>query len=363
MSDFDSILTNLHKYNSPTTLIDKDTLNPIVITSRRSFEVPSDYNTILGYTGDVNSQIVTFQLPKLHEAHSLYDCQFKKIKWQNLKSGTEGVSDLITQKEDTDTWTAIWEVPPELMTMAGEIEIAVSIYDEKDGFIAFSWNTPAFRGFSVGASANQVADVWSEGNKNLPAANEILVVNTENRRIEAPVNWNPIICSYGDIGLSKVFFEINQYIRGLDLTDEQVEIYIGVAFANNTVENFPINKNNIQKMFVSTSNVKANKILITWDVPAVITNNAQGYSGDFTISLKIQIADGEVITKRWTTAKFNKLTIGPSALQDDIIALITRDEEILERAVTEVAAEITNEIVDEKIDDYFDNTYFITEDN
>ena len=206
MSNFDDIINQLH---SSAAIEDAQAQTPIVVTSRRTFEVPQDYDLVLGYAGDVNSQVVTFQLPKLHEGHSLYNCDFKKIKWQNLKSGTEGVSDLTPQREDTDTWTATWEVPPELMTMAGEIEIAVSIYDEKDGFIAFSWNTPAFRGFSVGASANQVADVWSEGSKNLPAANEILIVNTENRRIEAPVNWNPIICSYGDIGLSKVFFEIN----------------------------------------------------------------------------------------------------------------------------------------------------------
>ena len=345
MANFDEILNGLHTASA---LTDAQIEAPIVITARRTFEVQPDYDLILGYVGDVNSQLVTFQLPKTHEGHDLSKCAFKKIKWQNLASGTEGVSELTVQTEQTESWTASWAVPPEVMTMSGQVEIAISIYDEKDGLIAFSWNTPAFREFSVGKTANQIADVFQENN--LPANSEILIVNSETRKIETPINWNPIIASFGDIGLSKVFFEMNQYVRGLDLLDKDTKIYAGVAFISDTVEDFEIK--DVRPLFMSETNKKANKVLITWDVPDAITNNNQGYVGTFVISLKAQVndADGN-ITKRWSTAQFDKLTIGPSVLLNDVTELVARDEEIVGR------------VVDGKIDEYIDNTYLVFDNN
>lgn len=352
MANFDEILSNLHQSAE---LTDTQAAQPIVITSRRVFEIPPDYDLVLGYAGDVNSQLVTFQIPKTHEGHDLAKCHFKKIKWANLTSGTEGVSNLTIKTENTDSWLATWAVPPEMMTVAGNVEIAISIYDEQNDTIAFSWNTPSYRGFSIGASANSIADIYEINS--LPARNEILFVNAETRKIESPVNWNPIICSYGDIGLSKIFFEINQYIRGLNLKDERTEIYVGVQFINDTVEDFRVT--DVRKLFDSESNKKANKVLITWDVPEVITNNEFGYAGNFVISLKIQTKEEDVVTRRWSTSQFEKLTIGPSALQNDVVALASRDEQIVERVVEETVGEA----VDNKMDEYIDNTYFVTDDN
>ena len=352
MANFDEILTNLHQ---SAMLVDTQAAQPIVITSRRAFEIPSDYDLVLGYAGDVNSQLVTFQFPKTHEGHDLAKCHFKKIKWANLTSGTEGVSNLTVKTENTDSWLATWAVPPEMMTVAGNIEIAISIYDEQNDIVAFSWNTPSYRGFSIGASANSIADVYQINS--LPAQNEILIVNTETRKINSPVNWNPIICSYGDIGLSKIFFEINQYIRGLNLKDDRTEIYVGVQFINDTVEDFRVT--DVRTLFDSESNKKANKVLITWDVPEAITNNEFGYAGNFVISLKIQTKEEDVVTKRWSTSQFEKLTIGPSALQNDLVALVARDEEIVQRVVDNVV----DEVIDDKIDDYMDSNYFVIDGN
>jgi hypothetical protein len=132
MANFDDILNTLH---TNATLSDDEmknttNLHPIVVTSRRAFEIPNDYNLVLGCAGDVNSQIVTFRLPKYHEGHDLSQCDKRKIKWKNLASGAEGDSDL-TKKTTTaaETWDVTWEVPPALMTVAGNIEIAITIYD------------------------------------------------------------------------------------------------------------------------------------------------------------------------------------------------------------------------------------------
>lgn len=360
MANFDDILNDLHQASG---LSDAEFEQPITITSRRTFEVPQGYDLTLGYAGDVNSQIVTFQFPRTHEGHDLHSCNFKTVKWKNLKSGTEGVSLLNINTTELESWTAQWEVPPESMTTAGQLEIAISIYDEKNGVVAFSWNTPSFKQFVIGETTTQIANVFQDNG--MPAKNEILIVNADSREIEVSLDWNPIICSFGDIGTSQVYFEINQYLRGLNLLDENVRVYVGVAFISDTVEDFRVT--NIKPIFLSNTNKESNRVLVTWDVPDVITNNQHGYIGTFAISLKAQIEENGVITKRWSTAQFNKLTIGPSVLLNDVIALVARDEEIVERAVEGVVDEVIDEkidgVIDEKIDDYIDTTYFVTEDN
>jgi hypothetical protein len=81
---------------------------------------------LLGYAGDVNSQLVTFTLPKKHENHDLSTCVNRKLSWKNLSSGAEGSSSLEkTTTTSETTWNVTWEVPPEAMTHAGTIEIAI----------------------------------------------------------------------------------------------------------------------------------------------------------------------------------------------------------------------------------------------
>jgi hypothetical protein len=69
MASFDEILAKLHD-NS----LLKDTDGVITITPTRQFKVPAEYNLTIAYSGDVNSQIITFKLPFTHEGHSLFDC-------------------------------------------------------------------------------------------------------------------------------------------------------------------------------------------------------------------------------------------------------------------------------------------------
>ena len=126
MANFNEILNNLH---SQSTITDDAAETPIEITTKREFIVPEDYNLILAYAGDVNSQIVTFKLPKNHDEHDLSECSNRELRWKNANNGTEGISDLIKKSSDTSTWTAEWEVPPEIMTASGQIDIAISIYD------------------------------------------------------------------------------------------------------------------------------------------------------------------------------------------------------------------------------------------
>lgn len=345
-TNFDAVLNGLH---SSASLTDVD--EAIEITSRREFKVPSDYNLILGYAGDINSQIVTFKIPLLHERHDLSLCQYKKIFWKNNSSKNEGTSLLVDVVATDNSWTAQWQVPPEAMTASGVVEVSLSLYDAatEGGAVSFAWNTPVFKGFSVGESLSSVSDVKSLSY--LPAKDEILVVNVDSRAIVAPVGWNSVICSYGDIGVSQVFFEINRYIKGIDLLDDNTQIDIGTAFQTDTV--FYETDVEVKPMFNTVDSEKNNKVLVIWNVSPELTDNSSAYVGTISISLRVQATVGGK-QKKWGTTSFNKLTIASSPALFEITNIISRDESLLTRMVEEEVSEV----IDDKIDNYMEGNEF-----
>jgi hypothetical protein len=365
-TNFDAVLEQLSTHEGSVTIMDSD--ETIEITSQREFKAPSNYNFTLGYVGDVNSQIVTFKFPLAHEGHSLEKCAKKKLNWKNKKSGAEGSSNLIVLDSSENGWRAKWEVPPEAMTMAGIVEIGVSIsdvvVDNNKEKVVFSWNTPSFNKFMVEESFNQTADVYDPNNVALPARNEILVVDVDNRSIVAPSGWSPTVCCYGDIGVSKLFFEVNRYVRGMDLLNawsegsQGTEISIGAAFLTDTAQDFKTSS--VRSIYETIESKKSNKVLVSWDIPSAISNNEQKYIGDFVIYFKVEEKDVEAkVVKRWTTQAFSNLKIGTSLLMNDLSDFVSREEEL----VRDIIKEEMFDSVFEQIDDYMDTTYFITDDN
>ena len=336
MAEFDDILATLHDNAGDARLNDNDAV--IRITDRRTFDVPQNYNTILGYAGDINSQVVTFELPEKHEEHNLLACANKVLNWKNLASNVEGTSTLLAADASGVSRQYKWEVPPEAMTQAGKLEIAISLYDTKNGNIAFSWNTPPYSGFSIGASFTYIGSIWTGGK--MPAKDEILNVDIEGRQIVAPGGYNKTICNYGDIGTSKVFFLVNKYVRGIEVLDEATAVYVNVAFDSETSE-----WKKIDKSAITPYSENGNKVIICWDVSSDITNNNQKYVGNIAISLKFEKIINGQIAQRWVTSSYTQLKIGSSLILNTITDIVERDEEILERA----------------IDNYFDERYFVTE--
>ena len=330
MAGFDDILNSLHSNAilSDDEMKDVANLRPIIITSRRAFEVPNDYNLVLGCAGDVNSQIVTFRLPKYHEGHNLSQCDKRKIKWKNLTSGAEGDSDLVPKTTTAaETWDVTWEVPPALMTAAGSIEVAITIYDivEEDQLIGFSWNTPSYKGFSISESFNNVGEDWTDSY--LPPKNEILNIDIDTRQIILPVGYNPVVCNFGEIGMSTLYFEINRYLKNIDLK-EDANIYVSVSFGDDGSADYRIPADNINFLFKSNIGNSTEKLLLKWDIPEDITNNEFYYTGVFTIAIKV-VSEG----KRWITSTLSRLTIGPSQLLTDVAEIISRDETVLQKAI------------------------------
>jgi hypothetical protein len=341
MASFDEILAQLH---TNATLEDVD--EAIVITSSRQFQIPANYNLTIGYAGDVNSQIITFNLPLTHESHSLFDCQNKKIKWKNMVSGTEGFSTLINPvaaDNADDGWTCQWEVPPEAMTQAGNLEVAIALYDiSKNGKIAFAWNTPSYKGFTIGESFADIGLVLDDS-ETLPAADEILSINAETRMIVAPKGYNMTIANYGDIGITNVYFQVNKYLKGMDISDTNTKIKINAKFNDYIAQG-------ITDVTAKPITEEGNKVLIKWPVSPDITSaidesTNEPFTGTFTISITFSQKDGKDYTKRWTSAAFSGLTIAPSLLTDDAEAFAIRNEQAVEQI----------------IDTYFDDNEFTIE--
>jgi hypothetical protein len=111
----------------------------ITIDNKRQFTLPANFNPVIGYEGDVNSQIITFDLPATVEGHKLTECKNKIIKWSNLQNGLEGRSKLEPVGEVTEGRQYLqWKVEPDVFVKAGTIQIAISFYDtDTAGKIAF----------------------------------------------------------------------------------------------------------------------------------------------------------------------------------------------------------------------------------
>ena len=61
------------------------------------------FSTLIGTTDDVNTNIVTFDIPETIEGHKIVECGRKIVKWHNIASGDKGTSDLIPLNTETRT--------------------------------------------------------------------------------------------------------------------------------------------------------------------------------------------------------------------------------------------------------------------
>lgn len=245
-----------------------------------------------------------------------------------------------------DGWTCQWEVPPEAMTQASNLEVAIVLYDlAANGRIAFAWNTPSYKGFIVGSSFADIGLIVGT-EEIMPAANEILNINSETRMIVAPSGYNTTVANYGDKGISKVYFAADKYIRGINTLESQ--IIVNVKFNSEYT-----NKTILDKA-VRPIAEESNKVIICWDITKAITNNADYYTGNFTISVTFieyeSIGEEKIEKKKWTSSSYGGLSIGESLLLTDEHHIAERDEAVFK------------EIVYEQVDTYLEDNEFTIED-
>ena len=345
MASFDELLSGIHDsvVDAPTTQS-----NIIVIDNKRQF-TPVEFDTVVAYEGDINSQIVTFQLPKTHEGHELSGCTDKILKWKNLTSGVEGTFKLkpTTVDGEGEHLYLQWEIAPEAFSEAGNIEISLSFFDYADEGqtkLVFSWNTPPYSGLSVGKSN---ADVGYH----FPAKNEILVIDKETKQIIAPAGYNNTICNFGDVGMSTVYFLTERYLgknNNLDVMAENtvINLYI-ILNGHRCKQNIEKDKKHLYTVENSSSG-KNGLVFIEWDVPANITSNEEFGAGNLEVAIEFKVPSGvnDIVKQRWLSNPYSGLKINPSIVQINV----TPSDPI-----------VSEDTIFELIDSYFNTHDFVFE--
>lgn len=309
MAKFDALLNQIHQSTQTGALaVDEDTY--IKIDKNRQFVVPDSFNPIIAYEGDVNSQVITFACPAVVEGHQLADCANKKLRWSNMASGNEG-SSVLSYRLDKDILYLSWEAPPETFTMAGDLEISITFSDYLNGRIVYSWNTAPLLGLKVGKTLDKVSDKISEENlvNYSPAKNEVLIVNTETRQITEPKGYNYIICNYGDVGTSVVYFQIKRYVRGIDLLDENTNFTVYWKLESESAvdrggESIEQSHKYLYAVEIDDRDSEG-LVNVIWLPSPNITSNVLQYHGPITIMLEFSNKE-----KVWRTCSYDKLEIG-----------------------------------------------------
>ena len=317
--NFEEILKQIHQNVEDNVPAIQEEDGFIVIEKNRTFSLPKDFNTTIAYEGDVNSQIVTFICPKIVEGHDLSNCQEKRLRWKNNSSGNEGSTKLSYILEGEDKMLLRWNAPPEAFTKSGILEISISIFDLIDGKLAYSWNTSSLKVLKVGETLNSVGyKIDQERDDYIPAKNEILTINTSTRAINAPSSYNHMFCNYGDVGTSVIFFQINRYIRGIDLLDSGTvfNIYWKLDKKSNIESSLSSPLTSLYAVEIDNRDSEG-LVNIIWKPSRVITENSLRYSGNIIIQLEIVSSDGRV----WRTSPYNKLTIGASEFSINVNTL------------------------------------------
>lgn len=312
--------------------------NLLIVNNKRQFSTTEDFDTVIAYEGDINSQIITIQCPKTYDSHNLSSCTYKELRWKNLGSGVEGVSNLLV---DNTTYTEdylylSWEVPSDACTQAGILEISLTFYDKSGEHVAFAWNTAKYTGLSIGKTIESV-------NFAFPPKDEILIIDKDTKNIVAPVGYNNTICTYGDIDMTEIYFLVNRYLgkkNELDVfsTDSKIIIYV-IMNESRGMDN---DSNRITKQLYTEEISNRNKegmVLISWKVPAGIT---AGTAGAKPLSIMIGI---EQDTKKWFSNIYSNLKVG-----ENLFGMNTGEPEkwgLLDEQVTTI------------INEYFEKNNFI----
>ena len=308
-TDFSKLISSLH--DSTGTLADNfndDTI--LVVDNKRQITAGKDFDTVIAYEGDINSQIVTIKINRTYDAHDLSLCTYKELRWKNLGSGVEGVSKLLVDSTtSTENLYLSWEVPSDACTQAGTLEISLTFYDKSGEYIAFAWNTAKYIGLSIGKTIESV-------NFAFPPKDEILIIDKDTKNIIAPIGYNNTICTYGDEGVTEIYFLVNRYLgkrNDLDIfaTDAKITVYVVIKDKQgrcSTDDEVSLIAKQLYTEEISNRNQEG-LVLVRWSVPNGITAGSSG-PGPFSIMLCF-----EQNGKKWYTNTYSNLAIGNSLFQ------------------------------------------------
>jgi hypothetical protein len=121
------------------------TQKPCLVLDEKTHAIAPEegFNTLIGLTNEINTNMVTFKTLGTIEGHQIATCDHAVVKWHNLASGEKGCDDLNIEALEGQSLLS-WIVPVEAMTKAGNLKVSISIYDEDEtnsNRITFRWNS------------------------------------------------------------------------------------------------------------------------------------------------------------------------------------------------------------------------------
>lgn len=185
----------------------------------KQFTAEGGFTNLLGTTNEVNTNIITIHVPKKIEGHEVGNCDNKILKWHNLGSGEKGISELASKgpvDETIHAWQ--WIIPPEALTQAGNVKIAVSFYDkDTNQVITYQWNSQPYQSLTVAKGMDEIS-------LNPIPADNVITIDLETKKVIIPTGLNSELGKAGEIGLAKLRFRCDRFYRDIDFSNGQFQI-------------------------------------------------------------------------------------------------------------------------------------------
>lgn len=119
----------------------------------REILIPAGFTTTVAIEYDCNSNIVSFECPRIIEGHDVSACSYAFIKWENFGAKTSdiyNIKDVTVKNENLITFS--WPIGPEVTTGAGKLAIQVCFLDfnEDKSQVVYRWNSKKSERLSIG---------------------------------------------------------------------------------------------------------------------------------------------------------------------------------------------------------------------
>lgn len=302
--NFEELLKQIHDGNGTESAVLSDDEEAIQLDGiTRAFIIPENYNTQIGTTNDYNSNEITLTCPKFIDKHDITKCSYQVLKWFNVASQERGASPLIITKETDDYVHFTCIIPPEAMTRAGQLQIAVCFMDEAEDEIVYKWNSTICQALFIAQGLDQVAI------KGTPLS-RIVTVDMYNRTLILPAEFNTTIAYVGDVGTSKITFRVDRFHNNVDFKNAQLDIRWLDAEGKQQKSRVGVGKINPSL----DGNELDDWIEYDWIVPNGLTQT----EGPIELVLSLRLGDGEGMII-WNSAPFREFLIGAGFIYDDIV--------------------------------------------
>lgn len=313
-NNFDELIAGIH--HSGNVISDPIDGPAIIIDGNKRTLTPEDgFNTQIGVTNDYNTNEITFKCNKVVEGHDLSACNNKVIKWHNTASNIMSSDKLVlkTPIEGEETFAMTWHVPPEAMTKAGTLKIAICFCDlNNEEKIEYKWNSLEYSGLQIAQGMDNISITG------IPLS-DIISVDVYTRQLSLPSGFNTVIGIQGAPGATYLTFRLNRFFNNWDFTHEDTQIAVLYMMNDNEARSSSIDKATLKLIEGLSGNEKDDLIQFDWRLPGSIFQN----SGEIILSLAVVDINN---LKIWRAKELGSLSIEPSIFGENMPGADEEDE-------------------------------------